>query len=120
MFNSRSQARWIQEQWRRNNEHDEPVPASVVEPVVTNVAEPVVKNVAEPVVTNVAEPVVAPVVTNVAEPVVSPVVTNVAEVIAANRATHAAAMAKYLSGDVESLTMPVPVHRQKATRGLTR
>ena len=112
MFNSRSQARWIQEQWRRNNEHDEPVPASVVEPVVTNVA--------EPVVTNVAEPVVAPVVTNVAEPVVSPVVTNVAEIIAANRAKRAAAMAKYLSGDVESLNMPIPVHRQKATRGLTR
>ena len=116
MFNSRSQARWIQEQWRRNNEHDEPVPASVVEPVVS----PVVTNVAEPVVTNVAEPVVAPVVTNVAEPVVSPVVTNVAEIIAANRAKHAADMAKYLSGDVESLNMPIPVHRQKATRGLTR
>ena len=96
MFNSRSQARWIQEQWRRNNEHDEPVPASVVEPVVS------------------------PVVTNVAEPVVSPVVTNVAEIIAANRAKHAADMAKYLSGDVESLNMPIPVHRQKATRGLTR
>jgi hypothetical protein len=86
---------------------------SVAEPVVTSVAEPVVTSVAEPVVTSVAEPVV----TSVAAEIIAEII---AARIAANRAKHQADLAKYLSGDVESMTMPIPVNRQKAVLGLTR
>jgi hypothetical protein len=92
MFNARNQVRWFEEEWRRNNEHE-------VERIGHPVSEPVVANVSEPVVASVSEPVVAN-----------------EEKVAENLAKHVANLKKYFAGTAESTTMPIPVHRQKATR----
>jgi hypothetical protein len=100
MFNARNQVRWFEEEWRRNNEHEvERIGHPVSEPVVANVSEPVVASVSEPVVASVSEPVVAN-----------------EEKVAENLAKHVANLKKYFAGTAESTTMPIPVHRQKATR----